>query len=1157
MDEIFNHCSLLWERFNESVRGLVFIDCSQSALESALRCVPQPGSELQKTALHTLLEAYSVLPDLYKVAIKGMIESVSTHSEHDAKLVVSGLHRHQVLPGVMFRMLAASMDLDARVTDVVRFLDDVFRPGAAQWIGRHGSGVQPKYASAGNEIRQAVYRRFSQMDLQQRQQHGPAFVRVVSGLIGYLRLDVYISDHAFLSEAAAAADSRTSTLCAALMLVLVGLGPDISEKDTLDMLKRVADSPAAGSVDCILVFLKTDHLREIGSLVGTTLNMDFAFPHERLFYLKDIVAQSSILFFTGASLARRLLSRNIVDIQHDSQQTALYTEAVLYSLQGSLFQDAGVDARPWICRRVEAADITVANSLGDLIQAYVVALFSSAAIMPIPEAYIWKVFAAERIQDPSGSHAPPAQVLCLLYIMHYCAKLADQPKTLGTSFPTFAKQASLDSPGGNGAQPWTGQLGVSLGLSTSRTNSNSLHMLQLRTDADMDKPSLPPLVFSVARRGEYSDELLDSLSVSWILQRVGRGTEYQRIWPELLAMATAQFPDQLDVVSVLQSELAGTTAVGRANHVGIGRGGLDLSVSQQSSVSYQATMNHAWKLIKSVNSSSADSNEAQPKLILQSIELYAGFPVSVRMETCGQFAAQLCQAAMEAHASKELTAHIRRAWYTLHALNPRRVSASTVGVWRSPLEQTKPKLAAQDIWLDPLSILRMDVRVFESADLADILLTVLAESLIQSRTALRRIFALRHREGGVLQKTHVSAMIQLQEASAVQLLIEAVACARNARVRWLVFEFIHARFLEQRTIQKLVHFQAYDVTAIDDMVAHVPSMHACSEFIPELLVQSAPGLQLFAVRLAAAVVAKYPIASNEGLAKEVILPHIQTTLVQIAGSATTDQLAVGNSMFEAIVVVSTAFVLIRNECAQLAKAVKAAAVDRAKITTQQQKECCARWAMCCDSVLAAVEAETAAARAKFVPIEDINTDAAVAALEALLKSDKKSGSGRNGSPKPDTKSGSGRNGSPKHAESSTLPPASAQQQSPSFYSAPMQSQFGAAAGNQKRPHSTMAGERGPRPPPGKRDDGPTLPGLSRSNGAIPGLRNLQPPPGSVTPNGGTLPSPHTDGQTGGPSAMPGTGGFKRRGRHRSRGPNKDGGPKRSRNVSVERQRKNF
>ncbi|KAJ2237261.1 hypothetical protein GGH97_005472, partial [Coemansia sp. RSA 475] len=95
MDEIFNHCSLLWERFNESVRGLVFIDCSQSALESALRCVPQPGSELQKTALHTLLEAYSVLPDLYKVAIKGMIESVSTHSEHDAKLVVSGLHRHQ------------------------------------------------------------------------------------------------------------------------------------------------------------------------------------------------------------------------------------------------------------------------------------------------------------------------------------------------------------------------------------------------------------------------------------------------------------------------------------------------------------------------------------------------------------------------------------------------------------------------------------------------------------------------------------------------------------------------------------------------------------------------------------------------------------------------------------------------------------------------------------------------------------------------------------------------------------------------------------------------------------------------------------------------------------------------------------------------------
>ncbi|KAJ2355904.1 hypothetical protein GGF43_002407 [Coemansia sp. RSA 2618] len=962
--------------------------------------MPQSGSEIQKTALHTLLKAYPVLPDLYKVSIKGMIESIATQNEHGSNLVVSGLHQHQVLPGVMFRMLATSLDSDSGIDNTVRFLDDVFSVGAAQWIGKRANGSRPKYASAGDEIRQAIHRRFTQLDARERQRRVLPFARVVAGLTGYLRLDVHISDHEFASEAAAAAaaDLRTSMLCAALLLVLVGFGAEITAYDTLDLLERVADSQAAGSVDCILAFLKTEHVREIGSLISTTLGMDFAFPHERLFYLKDIVAQSGSSFFAGASISRRLLSRSIADLQRDARLMALYADAVLYSLQSSLFQDAGVDIRPWLCRLLQTVDTAAANSLGSIIQAYVTALFSSAATTPIPEAYIWKMFAPERIEDPSGRHAPPAQVLCLLYILHYYAKLAEQPKTLGTAFPTFAKRASLDSPGGNIAQPWSGQLGVSLGLSVSRTNSGSPQTPQSRLGSDAGRTSLPPLVFAIARRGEYTDELLDMLPVSWILQCVGRGTEYQRVWPELLAMATAQFPDQLDVVSVLQRELSGTTAASSTARTDPSSAGAGAAL-QQRSISYSEAAHGARELIKNVGIGPAGSDEARQKQLMQSIEAYAAYSASVRMETCGQFAARLCQAGMEAHANKELTARIRRAWYSLHALNPRRVSACTVGAWRSPLEQTKPKLAAQDIWLDPLAILRTDARVFESVDLTDILLTVLAESLIQSRTALRRIFALRHKESGALQKTHLSAMLQLQEASTIQLLIEAVACVRDATVRWLLFEFIHARFLEQRTTQKLVHFQAYDVAAIGDMVAHVPSMHACSEFIPELLMQSAPGLQLFAVRLAAAVVAKYPIAANEGMAKEVILPHIQTTLVQIAGTAAADQLTVGNAMFETIIAVSASFPLIRKECAQLVGAVKAAVVDRVKSTPQQQKEYCARWVMCCDAVLKAVEEDTEAESVQFVPIEDVDSDAACAALDALLKPDKKPASGRNGLPK--------------------------------------------------------------------------------------------------------------------------------------------------------------
>ncbi|KAJ2359813.1 hypothetical protein H4S01_005999 [Coemansia sp. RSA 2610] len=106
----------------------------------------------------------------------------------------------------------------------------------------------------------------------------------------------------------------------------------------------------------------------------------------------------------------------------------------------------------------------------------------------------------------------------------------------------------------------------------------------------------------------------------------------------------------------------------------------------------------------------------------------------------------------------------------------------------------------------------------------------------------------------------------------------------------------------------------------------------------------------------------------------------------------------------------------------------------------------------------------------------------------------------------------------------------------------------------------MAVERGPllQPPPppvqgqapGKRADGPMLPGLSRVHGGLPGLR----PPDQAALNGATPPSlslPHAN------AALSAPGGLKKRRQHRGRNAGKDGGPKRSRNISVERARKEF
>ncbi|KAJ2841922.1 Integrator complex subunit 2, partial [Coemansia erecta] len=310
-------------------------------------------------------------------------------------------------------------------------------------------------------------------------------------------------------------------------------------------------------------------------------------------------------------------------------------------------------------------------------------------------------------------------------------------------------------------------------------------------------------------------------------------------------------------------------------------------------------------------------------------------------------------------------------------------------------ESTKPKLIPQDVWLDPLVLFRSDSRVFESPGLTDILLTVLSEFLVLSRTSMRRIHSLRQKDSCTLKPPHIVALVQLQESSALQILIELASLSRNDAVRSLIYAFIHARFLEQRVVQKLVHFQAYELSAIDDMVKHVPSMHSCSEFIPEMLMQSLPRLQLFSVRLAASITSNYPIVANEGMTKEVILPHIQTTLMQMAGTVAEEQLAISNAMLEAVIRINSVFTLIRQDCIRLVNAVRNAAIEKAQPALQdnQQPQQCdfiqsiAKWVGSCDKVLEIIgDVNLDTGRPQYTQIEDVNADEFVSAVELSAKS---------------------------------------------------------------------------------------------------------------------------------------------------------------------------
>ncbi|KAJ2082962.1 Integrator complex subunit 2 [Coemansia sp. RSA 988] len=895
MKKIANNCNILWEQFEISIRGLVFVDSGRKTVEAMLRRGDSQNSrEISRRALQVLLEAYIVQPDLYKAQIRDMVDNIAEGSKDDAQLVVSELKGRLVLPGVMFRTLATGMQQDGGVDDTVGLLSEIFRGGAATWIGKRANGARPRYAAAGDTIRAAVYRRFFEMKRQERQRNVAVFTRGVAGLIGYLQLDVEETDYKFLAAASeAAADGQSATVCVALLVELAVFASDNTAQYILDAFIKMSTTAADSEIDRILVAFKVEDIKEASRLMTDVLTMDFGFPNERLFSLREKIEQSGEGFFSDGAIARRLAARRVEEVAKCGGKGLQYIDAVQLGLKHGMFEASGVNVGPWVGSLVSTASSAVANEMGGLIKAYVAAVFRSAAITPIPEEFLWQTFTARRIGVVTGTQAPPAQVLGLLYILHYNARvLAQGSGDSGVAAAPGKRMAEgiIDSP-----PIQSSALG-----SASRSGSTGAEKLAL----DGSNGSF--------RRGEYSDQLVDSVPVSWILQSVRRSGQYQRIWPELVAMATAQHPDQLEVESELQREEAEDDRWGGG--LGVGRCLSDLEVSNPPS---------CLSALGCVDSPSGPDG-LSPHVALrlqQAVEAYTQLPVAARMATCGQFAEKVCRAGVAEAGSPEVTAAMRRGWFAAHALDAHAVAAATANAWRG---SGRARMTAQDVWLDPLVLLRSDARVLQSAALTDVLLTALAAALAQSRTALQRVFAQR-RNGGVLQGAHVQALAQLQEAAAVQLAIEAAAHAPSD-VQRLLFAFVHSRFLAQRGVQKLVHFQAYDADAIAAMVRYVPSMHACAEFVPELLMQAPPALQAFAARLAAAVVAQYPVPANEAMASEVVLPHAQTTLLHATQPVV--QPTVCAAMLDAVVAVATAFPSACADCRLLVAAARDAARTR-------------------------------------------------------------------------------------------------------------------------------------------------------------------------------------------------------------------------------------
>ncbi|XP_013200586.1 integrator complex subunit 2 [Amyelois transitella] len=194
-------------------------------------------------------------------------------------------------------------------------------------------------------------------------------------------------------------------------------------------------------------------------------------------------------------------------------------------------------------------------------------------------------------------------------------------------------------------------------------------------------------------------------------------------------------------------------------------------------------------------------------------------------------------------------------------------------------------ITQENVLVDPLQVLRCDIRVFRCGPILKIVLRILEASLAASRSQLSRHLLdkpLLEKSGQLTSDSEreelKNALVAAQESAALQILLEA--CLETSEdeskpelmwslreVRSIICSFLHQIFISEPSLAKLVHFQGYPRELLPVTVQGIPSMHICLDFIPELLSQASLEKQIFAVDLVSHLSIQYALPKAMSIAR--------------------------------------------------------------------------------------------------------------------------------------------------------------------------------------------------------------------------------------------------------------------------------------------------
>ncbi|OMJ28712.1 Integrator complex subunit 2-like protein [Smittium culicis] len=691
-------------------------------------------------------------------------------------------------------------------------------------------------------------------------------IRAWCGLIGYLNVTPSNMIYFICSKISRLTQNPISSkLVFAFAILILTYTPSKNLDLAREMLISFYSSNSSAYYAIFSIFLKSQHIDEAENLICQFTNMNFIFPRKRLYLLREWMNPSSSPNNKTFKPPLTVIINNCKML--DSTDKYYLYQAVLYDLQDKSSNSEMHILHNWLSDAMSSASFIELPILFKLIKQYIEIGFTPFSEEYLSEILSGSIFSFEGA-DPYFL-LYPKYLLALFYILYHNKKVSE---------PTSTSESFNMS-----------NIGVSF--------------------------------CSQAHKEIYSDSILDSVPAKLVISQLEIGSKssvddikyaFMDISPEFISLLMTQYQHAIEPGRSLGFKIRSKISSSFERHsVCLNTPSKDSHIQEclyRMLSTPNVTPETLLELINEYkdlsiphlfNSSSLFIKAILPiilRIVAEDFSLGSDSDEeNIKNHTIVLDNSQSSSNIMLTHpvsssCISKLLFSFLQIWNKLFTINFESTTITTISCWANKSELQNNKITLQHIWANPIIFFDCNFSFFVYPELISIYLTTLNSVFRMSKSKFSRLFNIQNKldPRTPFKSQHVSSFLQLQDALEIQLLFDSLSLIKSryqnvsknfsTSVSDYIYDYIHQRFLETPYLMKIVHFETYERSLLKDIVNNVPSMHACFEFLPELLAHEHSKKSFFAIELAGLLCTKYPMKISESMSKDIFIPWIGKNL---------------------------------------------------------------------------------------------------------------------------------------------------------------------------------------------------------------------------------------------------------------------------------------